>query len=60
MGETKMEYLHGQLQARRRDFLREFDVSELIDLFGTLDEAKEVLIEEIINNNYDAVINEQA
>ena len=59
MSETKEEYLVGQFLSRRRDFLRDMDIGELMDLFPEVTDIKELLIEEIINNVWDKQINDE-
>ena len=59
MSETKEEYLQGQFQSRRKDFLRDMDIGELMELFPDCDSIKELLIEEIIENDFDKQINEE-
>ena len=59
MSETKEEYLQGQFQSRRKDFLRDLNIGDLIDLFPDCSAVKELLIEEIIENDFDKQINEE-
>ena len=53
MSETYAEVLQGQFEQRRKDYLRDMDISELMDLFPEPLDIKEILLDEIINQNYD-------
>jgi len=57
--ETKLEHLLGQFQDRRVEFLREYDIPELMDLFPDKDKIKELLIETIIEYGWDKKLNEE-
>jgi len=59
MSETKEEYLQGQFQSRRRDFLRDLNIGDLIDLFPDESAVEELLIDEILENDWDKQINEE-
>lgn len=59
MSETKEEHLQGQFQSRRRDFLRDIGIDELMDLFPDSNSIKELLIEEIINSSWDKGVNDE-
>ena len=59
MSETKEEYLQGQFQSRRKDFLRDMDIGELMDLFPDCSTVKELLIDEILENDWDKQVNDE-
>ena len=57
--ETREEYMQGQFRAGRLEFLRDMDIGELMELFPGCDSIKDLLIEEIIENDWDKQINEE-
>ena len=59
MSETREEYLQGLFEQRRKDFLRDMDISDLMDLFPNWSDVKELLIEEILENSFDKQVNEE-